>query len=249
MISNDRFAFVLRSRLWRGAEVLLVFSTLLLGYGYWWHGNTSHEIVGLAFFILIGRHIFIRFRLVLGYFVGTVRLRTNVGLSFAHFALLTCIFILVVSSVLISHMLGLALPDLSGVTARQVHWFTAYWTAVLVGVHIGLHWMRISGLYSFRLRSRVCNKAQVGLNLMIGLVIFIFGVWSVDVLGVVDKLSLGYSIKFWNFKSSVFPFFAHWVGVIALAAVSTRLTAVAASAIRICSEKKKRRAMIEQRPD
>ncbi len=210
----------------RAAEVLFLFSFLLWSYSYWWYGNISHELVGLAFFILVGRHVFVRFRLVMNYFLRALRERANIGSAFAHFCLVISIIVLFVSSLLISKLLGSVLPRLGGITARQVHWFAAYWLAVFVGVHIGLHWNRFCGLSNRKLHGWDARKLQSGFGVAMGLAIFGFGIWSVDVLGLVQRLSSGYSIKFWNFRESVVPFFAHWIGVIALAGLCTHLITI-----------------------
>ncbi len=209
-------ASVLRRRLLLPAAMA---ASLLLGLAYWWLGNLAHEITGLALFVLLGWHVAFNRSWFRNLFRGPYGLKRTLVVAM-HLALIVNMAVLLVTSIAISQSLFalLALPD--SVTAREVHWFSAYWAMIAVGSHIGLHWQRVLNLAQNRLAIPLERPAVViGARIAV-IALAACGVHSFAVLGVWTRLTFGYSLDFWDFTASVTPFFAHWAAVVALPAIA-----------------------------
>lgn len=196
--------------------VMLTF--LLLSLAYWWLENVPHEIFGSLFFILLVWHISRHKSWFNGLFKGRYDKRRIVTVLL-HAALLVNMIVLLLTSIVISKTVFGFLP-IDSYYLREIHWFSAYWVIVIVGIHLGIHWMRIMGLS--RVLMRLTDNIYRKIFLRIAVVaILALGVWSYSVLGVWTKLTFTYSLDVWNFKTSVSPFFGHWLTVMALPAVVT----------------------------
>ncbi|QIA20858.1 DUF4405 domain-containing protein [Mesorhizobium sp. AA22] len=118
---------------------------LLLSLAYWWLENVPHEIVGTAMFALLARHNVVN-RL---WFKNLLRGRYDGRRAFVaavHLLLIVNMVILLFSSIVISKSLFGALPIPDSIYLREVHWFSAYWVMMIVGIHLGLHWARVMAL-------------------------------------------------------------------------------------------------------
>lgn len=193
---------------------------LLLSLAYWWLENLPHEIFGTAMFALLAWHIVVNRRWFKNLFRGKYDGRRAFIVTL-HLMLIANMAVLIVTSIVISKSLFSALPIPDSIYLREVHWFSAYWVMMIVGIHLGLHWTRVMTLSRSTLKLSP-NSAirtwtlRVATALLLGL-----GVWSFSVLGVWAKLIFTYSIDVWNFKTSVTPFFGHWAAVVALPAIVT----------------------------
>jgi len=126
--------------------------------------------------------------------------------------------VLVVTSVLISRSVQSFAQFTNNVSVIELHWFSAYWAVIIVAVHVGTHWTRVMTVTGNLLRLPRSSIRSAVLRLT-ALLLVGFGAWSFVVLGVSTKLTFGYSLEFWDFTSSVSPFFAHWAVVMAGVAV------------------------------
>ncbi|MFT3688450.1 DUF4405 domain-containing protein [Paenirhodobacter sp.] len=193
---------------------------LLLSLAYWWLENLPHEIFGTAMFALLAWHIAVNRRwfgnLVRGRYDG----RRTVVVAL-HLLLIVNMLILLATSIVISKSLFSALPIPDSITLREVHWFSAYWVMMIVGIHLGLHWSRVMALSRSALGLSPHSAARRMTLRAATLAITGFGIWSWCVLGVWNHLTFTYSLDVWNFRASVTPFFGHWAGVMALPAIAS----------------------------
>ncbi|WP_244490022.1 DUF4405 domain-containing protein [Rhizobium sp. Leaf386] len=193
---------------------------LLLSLAYWWLDNLPHEIFGTAMFALLGWHIAVN-RL---WFKNLLRGRYDVArtvTALLHLVLIVNMLILIITSVIISKSVLASLPIPDSIYLRDIHWFAAYWVMIIVGIHIGLHWIRVMALVRYSLGISRKNRIAVWALRLAAVAIAGFGVLSMSVLGVWTKLTFTYSLDFWDFTASVTPFFGYWAGVVALPAVVT----------------------------
>ncbi|MBX9451551.1 MAG: DUF4405 domain-containing protein [Mesorhizobium sp.] len=193
---------------------------LLLSLAYWWLENVPHEIFGTALFALLGWHIAVNRLWFKNLFKGRYDARRIVAVAL-HLALIVNMLILLVTSIVISKSLFSALPIPDSILLREVHWFSAYWVMMIVGIHLGLHWVRVMALSRSILGLSPDNAGRTIALRLVVVLLAAFGVWSFSVLGVWTKLTFTYSLDVWNFKTSVTPFFGHWAGVVALPAIVT----------------------------
>ncbi len=193
---------------------------LLLSLAYWWLDNVPHEIFGVAVFVLIAWHI----TLNRSWFANLFRGRYNGRRMFTvllHMLLIANMAVLLVTSVFISKSLLAFLPLPDSTLLREIHWFSAYWVMVVVGIHLGLHWTRVMMLLRLISGRPSGSATRTWLLRTAALALAGFGTWSFWVLGVWGKLTFTYSLDFWDFTASVAPFFGYWAGVIALPAIIT----------------------------
>lgn len=110
-------------------------------------GETVHEWVGIAMFILFITHHILNYRwhqnLLKGRYPGIRILGTAINILI--FAIMIC---LMVSGIMISRHVFIFLHINSGdiFFARTIHMLTAYWGFALMSVHLGLHWDILMGI-------------------------------------------------------------------------------------------------------
>lgn len=190
---------------------------LMLALAYWWLDNGPHEMFGTALFGLLAWHLTVNGRWFQKVRIGRYDGRRR-AVVVIHSWLAINMAVLFVTSVLISRSVLSFIQFTDNVSIIELHWFSAYWVAMIIAVHLGSHWTRVMttartvfGLSSSRIRAGVLRLVSV--------ILLALGVWSFAVLGVSTKLMFGYSLDFWDFTASVTPFFAHWTAVVAGVAV------------------------------
>lgn len=193
---------------------------LLLSLAYWWLDNVPHEIFGTGLFVLIAWHIAIN----RSWFTNLFRGRYNgrrVLTVLLHLVLVANMAVLLVTSIVISRSVLAFLPLPNSIFLREIHWFSAYWVMIVVGMHLGLHWTRVMMLLRSLLGLSPGSAPRSWALRVAAMALAGYGVWSFRVLDVWGKLTFTYSLDFWDFTGSVTPFFGHWAGVIALPAIVT----------------------------
>lgn len=193
---------------------------LLLSLGYWWLDNLPHEIFGTTMFALLAWHIAVNRSWFKQLLKGRYDARRIATLAL-HLVLVANMVVLFGTSIVISKSVFAALPIPDSIYLRDVHWFSAYWVMIIVGVHLGLHWRRVMNRISTMAGSAGRKTLRTGALRALMVLITCFGVWSFSALDVANKLTFTYSLEFWDFTASVTPFFLHWAGVVALPAIVT----------------------------
>lgn len=190
---------------------------LMLSLAYWWLDNGPHEIFGTVLFGLLtwhvctNRHWFLKLR------IGRYDAR-RWAVVIIHTWMALNMAVLFVTSVLISRSVPGFIQFTDNVSVIELHWFSAYWVVMITAVHVGTHWSRVM-VASRTLFGLNSSRFRAGLLRCMALILLVLGAWSFVVLGVSTKLMFGYSLDFWDFTTSVTPFFAHWTAVIAGVAV------------------------------
>ena len=153
--------------------ILLLF---LMGYQFW--GDAAHEWVGFFLFILFILHHLLNIQWYKNLFRGRYtplrifQLIIDISLFFVMIGLM-------ISSILLSSYV-LSFLKIQGMTsfARILHMATAYWSYVLMALHLGLHWgilvalVRKNMVFPLRLKPRITLLIAVVIALM-GLGVFI----------------------------------------------------------------------------
>jgi hypothetical protein len=197
---------------------MAVFLTLSLAY--WWLENLPHEMFGTAMFALMAWHLVVNRMWFRNLSRGRYDLRRVVAVGL-HLLLIINMLVLLATSIVISKSIFAALPIPDSIYLREVHWFSAYWVMLIVGVHLGLHWARVMALFRSLLGISTANGTMTWSLRFATLLLFGVGVWSFQILDVFGKLTFTYSLDVWNFRRSVTPFFGHWASVVALPATLT----------------------------
>lgn len=191
---------------------------LLLSLAYWWQSNLVHELAGTAMFVLVGRHIYMKRIWLLSLTRGRYDVRRWLS-ALLHLALIVNMLVLVATSVAVSQSLFAVVPLPENVTVRDLHWFGAYWLVMTVGIHLGLYWSRVMALMRSALGLNGTSHLRTWILRSMAMVLSALGIWSTGVMDLTVKLAWNRSLNFWDFNSSVLPFFAHWGSVLALPAI------------------------------
>ncbi|WP_426238010.1 DUF4405 domain-containing protein [Pararhizobium sp. DWP1-1-3] len=190
---------------------------LLLSLAYWWLDNGPHEIFGTAMFGLLAWHLYTNRRWFLKLLIGRYDAR-RWAIMVIHTWLAINMAVLLATSVLISRSVLSFIQFTDNVSIVELHWFSAYWVAMIIAVHVGSHWTRVMAttgtVFDFS-----PSRIRTGVFRIVAVIFVALGAWSFAVLGVSTKLMFGYSIEFWDFTASVTPFFAHWTAVVAGVAI------------------------------
>ncbi len=191
---------------------------LLLCLAYWWLDNLRHEIFGASMFALLTWHLTLNRRWFANLLSMKYVRRHKLVVSL-HLILLANVAILLATSVAISKSIFKNSPVPGTAYISEIHWFSAYWLMMSIGLHLGLHWSRLMSivLSSIGIAPDAVPARPVLRSAAFG--IACVGAWSFCVLDLWTKLTFRYSMNFWDVARSVAPFFGHWLSVIALPAI------------------------------
>ncbi|MEY9380400.1 hypothetical protein ABIA10_006333 [Rhizobium leguminosarum] len=193
---------------------------LLLSLAYWWLDNRPHEVFGTALFVMLAWHVGVNRLWFTNLLRGRYDARRTVT-ALLHLLLIGNMLVLLITSIIISKSLFASLPIPDSIYLRDIHWFSAYWVMIIVGVHLGLHWTRVMAVVRSCLGMTSQSRVAIWALRLTAVAVACFGVLSMRMLGVWAKLTFTYSLDFWDFTASVTPFFGYWAGVVALPAVIT----------------------------
>jgi Domain of unknown function (DUF4405) len=196
---------------------------LIFGLSYWWLGNVAHELAGTAMFLLVILHNVFNRR-----WYGTVASSRREPRGLVNIViillLVTAMLALLITSVLISNALSDVMSAYGGITVRQIHTLAAYWTLVIVAVHLGLRWPLIMGVARNLFGLSDPNAARTIVLRIAAAVTAMHGVWSSFALGLCTKLSMQMTLDWWNFEESVAGFFVHCIAAAGLFVCATYYT-------------------------
>lgn len=188
----------------------------LLSMAYYWLGNLAHEAFGASFFAALIWHNWRNWRWYLALTKGRYNARRIVSLLL-NSSVLIAMTVLVITSFSISRSLFEFLSLPSAYWVKEWHWFSAWWAIVAVGAHIGIQWPKLRAL--LRLRPTpwlwLCT-----------LFVLPFVPDSSKELGLFSRLSLQYSLDFWDFSQAVMPYFLYLACVIGSIAIISHGTMV-----------------------
>ncbi|CAM4162313.1 DUF4405 domain-containing protein [Palleronia rufa] len=183
---------------------------LLLAMAYFWQGNIAHELFGTAFALVLIWHN-INNRAWYRWFArGRHDLRRVVGVVL-NIALLLLVLTLLATGLSISRGLYADLPLPGRFALRELHWFVAWWTVVIAGAHVGLHWPRVRTIASLK-ASR--------LLWIPGAFLLMAGLQGTLALGLPDFLTFRYGGDFLQMAADPAAFFRRLLAMILGAAVA-----------------------------
>lgn len=148
----------------------------LMGYQFW--GEVPHEWIGTGMFILFITHHILNghwHKALLKGKYSTMRIFMLVIDVLVLISMLAQIY----SSVVISRYVFDFLPFNGGMSlARRLHILGAYWSFLLMSLHLGLHWNMILGTLrkSAGIKSKVKSRSIIAF--VVGLVIAVYGLWA-----------------------------------------------------------------------
>ncbi|WP_319529565.1 DUF4405 domain-containing protein [uncultured Cohaesibacter sp.] len=187
----------------------------ILALAFEWFGSFVHEIIGTVFFGLLVAHITFNRRWFASLskatqnrrrFISTV---VNLSLAVAGSALL-------ITSLMISRDLFWFLGLSGDFFARQIHTLCAYWVLVIIGVHLGLHWVMIMGFARSLFGISTHNGARALLLRAFTILVAMYGVFASLEMNIGSKLALIFTFSYWDFDANWLRFLVNYGTIITL---------------------------------
>lgn len=140
-----------------------------------------HEIAGLFIFCLFVIHVLLNRKWVTSItsklFNKTLSPRVRIGYA-VDLLLLISFVMIIISGILISQVLFPSLAMGKDSPWRNIHQFTAAVALILVGIHLGLHWGFISGM--FKKMVKLPSKITKPVSIVLLVAILAFGLYSLE---------------------------------------------------------------------
>ena len=199
----------LLARLWLD---LAMFTLMVASFGYHFTGNTWHEVLGFGFVALAGVHNGLSWRWYRAMPRGRYRSRRILSTAVNSLLLVACVT-MIVSGLANSRLIETYLGVKTDMVPRRVHSTAAYWTLVLVSVHVGLHTSVIAGEVT-RSVGMAAPFRQFAVTLSgVLAVVLAFGVYAVFDRDLCAKLFAVYSFDFWDPSFPPLLFFSEYVAI------------------------------------
>jgi hypothetical protein len=188
---------------------------LLFAYAYFWQGNASHELVGIALFLMVLVHNVFHRRWFAALVKGTRASpgKFNIAVTLV---LITTMLTLLVSSLVISETLFADFRLADDFSARQFHASIAYWLLLVVAIHLGLRWPMLMAIARKQFGIVKPNLARTTALRLVAIGLAVQGTSSMLALNLDDRLLFQMSLDWWNFEESVAGFFGHCLAVVGL---------------------------------
>lgn len=195
----------------------LVMTVLLLcQMAYMLVGETAHEYLGTAMFVLfILHHLLNRnwYRSFKKGRYGAVRiLQTAVNTL-----MLLCMLGLMVSGLILSREVFAFLPIQGGMGfARILHMLASYWGFVLMSVHLGLHWGMVMGMARRLCRTKEGSAVRTVVLRLLAAAVCIFGICAFVKNNIADYLFQRSQFVFFDMEQPLALFFAEYLAMMGL---------------------------------
>lgn len=156
-------------------------------------GLQLHEILGICLFIIFIIHKIINFKWVKS--VGKNILNKNMKskskiMFFLDLILFVFITLNVITGILISKFILVSITVNNIETVTILHKFFAWWSLILISIHIGLHWENVVNYFERKFKSLKENKILQIFFVLLYITITIIGIWSMSRYSVYSKLIL-----------------------------------------------------------
>ena len=178
-------------------------------------GAVAHELMGLTFCALCILHTTINWQWFKNILKGKYTLRKVANTILNLLLPITAVILCISGAMNSRHVFGFL--NLNGsMEIRQIHSSVAYWSIVLIGIHVGMHWSVVLGTVKknigvhsqWILRPEILRGAT--------LLIVLYGVWASFDRAMWSKLFLGFSFDFWDSSRPEFLFYANNLAIMAL---------------------------------
>lgn len=156
-------------------------------------GLQLHEILGICLFIIFIIHKIINFKWVKS--VGKNILNKNMKSKSKIMFLLDLILLIfvtlnVTTGILVSKFILVSITINNIETVTILHKFFAWWSLILISIHIGLHWENVVNYFERKFKSLKENKILQIFFVLLYITITIIGIWSISRTSVYSKLIL-----------------------------------------------------------
>lgn len=196
-----------------GVDILMTAALMLL-MAYELVGQAAHEWIGMGMVLLLVAHHLLNWRWISSLFKGKYtpyRILQTVLVALVLAAMLTQ----AVSGIVLSRHLFSFLSIQGGTRlARTLHMLGAYWSFVLISLHLGIH--RNMMLYAVRKMAGASSPKQTMLLRGLAGVIACYGLYAFFQRGIASYLFLQTQFAFFDFEEPLIFFFADYLAVMVL---------------------------------
>ncbi|EJJ29502.1 DUF4405 domain-containing protein [Rhizobium sp. CF142] len=180
---------------------------------YWWQDNLIHELLGTALFVLVLAHnVFNRQWLGAPKASDAPRLISTLVIVSTASLMLT----MIMTSLLISRDVFAFTAITGAFTIREIHMFAAYWTLLVVSLHLGTRWFAVIAICRKLFGLQGSNRWRKGFLRLLVAGISIWGVRSYSEMAFGSKLMLTYSLDMWDFNEQAMRFFLNYASIVGL---------------------------------
>lgn len=195
----------------------LVMTVLLLcQMSYMLIGETAHEWMGTALFVLFVLHHILNGRwhrnILKGRYTGLRVLQTIVNVL-----IFLAMISLMVSGIIMSREVFAFLPIEGGMSfARILHMLAAYWGFIFMSFHLGLHWGMIMGMMRNVTGCKKASPVRTWSLRVLAMLLCGYGIYAFIKHNIADYLFLRSQFVFFNMEQPLAQFFAEYLAMMAL---------------------------------
>ncbi len=213
----SRRVIVLKPKMMLKMGIDLVMTVLLLcQMAYMLIGETAHEWMGAAMFVLFILHHILNWRWYKNLMKGRYSI-LRVWQIVVNFLALLSMIGLMVSGIIMSRTVFAFLPIDGGMGfARILHMLAAYWGFILMSVHLGLHWGMIMGMVRKIACVKKASPARVWILRGLALVICGFGIYAFLKNNIADYLFVRSEFVFFDMRQPLALFFGEYLAMMGL---------------------------------
>lgn len=192
---------------------------LLCQMGYMLVGETLHEWVGTAMFLLFIIHHILNRRWYGGLLKGRYT-PFRILQILINILLLVSMIGLMISGIVMSRVVFAFFPLRGGMAlARIVHMLASYWGFVLMSIHLGMHWGMVIGM-TRKLwgenRGEKSVRFRQGVLRLLAAAVSVYGIYGFVKQRIADYLFLQTQFVFFDFEQQLLLFFAEYIAMMGL---------------------------------
>lgn len=195
---------------------LLMTMLLLCLMAYMLVGETAHEWLGTAMFVLFIAHHVLNWKWHRSLFKGKYT-ALRIVQAVLNILMLLSMLGSMISGIIMSREVFAFLPISGGMSfARTLHMLAAYWGFILMSLHLGLHWGMIMGMARKAVHIRKASPIRTWLNRLLAASLCGFGVYAFFKNDIASYLFLKNRFVFFDIEQPLLLFFAEYIGMMGL---------------------------------
>lgn len=185
-----------------GIDFLMTVLLLLL-MSYQITGQELHEWFGVGMFVLFILHNILNMKWYQNFFRGKYRI-IRIIQTIINFSVLLSMLCLGFSGVVMSRYV-FAVLSIHGpmATARSMHMAASYWGFVLMGIHLGLHWGIVTGIFRSLLQREKLSGIFLCTLRLLAVLIAVYGFVCFVRKDIVSYMFLKNQFVFFDFEQGV----------------------------------------------
>ena len=194
--------------------LMVAFLPMLMAYSL--IGETFHEVAGTIMFVLFLLHLWFHRKWWKALTKGRYT-PYRVFITVLNIALLVLMFMQPLSGIALSKHLytGLSLTGLAA-SAREIHMLLAYWSYVLMSLHLGVH---MDAMVKAISRKRNVNDTKHGFLIVASAAISVYGIYAFIRRGFPGYMFMQTMFAFFDYGEPKLHFFADYLAIMVLFAI------------------------------